>query len=388
MRAQSFLSWAAFVSTAAAAPAPLFTTQNEDIIPQMYIVKLKEGIQTSDVNEVLSSHASNAKHVYNATSFRGFASKLDAASLDTIRNDSQVEYVEQDVKFYLNAYLSVTPAPWGLARIAHRNNGSNKYTFEASGGEGTCTYMIDTGINVNHPDFGGRATWLANFADDDDTDGAGHGTYTAGVVGSTTWGVAKKTQLFAIKVFTSDGTADGNNVIAAINWVAQDAQTRSCPSGTIVNMSLGGGKTQSLNDAARGLVNAGVFTVVAAGNSNEDTANTSPGSEPSVCTVGASDSSDARASFSNFGSVVDVFAPGVDIESTSYQGGSTTASGTSASSPIVAGLGAYLLALEGKQDPTALCDRIKSLSTKDKLTSLPSGTANNLAFNGNPYDTT
>ncbi|KAI0008019.1 peptidase S8/S53 domain-containing protein [Xylariaceae sp. FL0662B] len=385
MRATTFLSWSTATSLTFARPIPRFQDQNEHLIPDRYIVKMKGSTLMLDFDDAIAAHASNAKYVYNATSFRGFASNLDATSLEAVKNNPQVEYVEQDTKVYLNGYVVQDPAPWGIARISHRNNGDTSYIVDESFGEGTCTYMIDTGINVTHPDFGGRATWLENFADDDNNDGAGHGTYTAGIVGANTWGVAKKTQLFAIKVFKNDGSADGSDVIAAMNWVAQDAQTRDCPNGTIANMSLGGGKSQASNDAAAALVNAGVFVAVAAGNSNADTADFSPASEPSVCTVGASDSNDAMASFSNYGSLVDVFAPGVDIESTSYQGGSTTASGTSASSPIVAGLGAYLLTLEGKRDPTALCDRVKELATTDKLTSLPSGTANNLAFNGSPY---
>lgn len=164
-----------------------------------------------------------------------------------------------------------------------------------------------------------------NFTDDgDDSDGAGHGTWVAGLVASRDYGVAKHAQVFALKVFRSDGTTDGASIIAAMDYVVQDAATRDCPAGHVANMSLGGGFSQTSNDAADAMVNAGVFVAVAAGNSNEDAAGTSPASAPLVCTVGATDQSDLRATFSSYGEVVDVFAPGVDLESTSYQDGTVS----------------------------------------------------------------
>jgi subtilisin family serine protease len=149
-------------------------------------------------------------------------------------------------------------------------------------------------------------------------------------------------------------------------------------------MSLGGSKSTAVNSAAASAVSAGLFLAVAAGNDGANAANYSPASEPTVCTVGATDSNDARASFSNYGAVVDIFAPGVSILSTWRTGGTNTISGTSMASPHIAGLGAYLLSLEGKVSPAALCTRIQTLSTKNVITGLPSGTLNYLAFNGNP----
>ncbi|GAW21610.1 hypothetical protein ANO14919_111330 [Xylariales sp. No.14919] len=149
-------------------------------------------------------------------------------------------------------------------------------------------------------------------------------------------------------------------------------------------MSLGGSSSTSINSAARAMIAAGVFLAVAAGNSNTDASTTSPAGEPQVCTVGASTSADARASFSNYGSVVDVFAPGQDVLSTWNSGGTNTISGTSMASPHVAGLGAYLLSLEGQKAPQTLCAYIASIGTSGVLTGVPSGTANKLAFNDNP----
>lgn len=194
--------------------------------------------------------------------------------------------------------------------------------------------MIDTGIKVTHEEFEGRAEWLQNFTDDgNDDDGGGHGTWVAGLVASRTYGVAKKSRVFALKVFRDDGGADGAGIIAAMDFVARDAGTRpGCERGSVANMSLGGGYSQTSNDATDAMVNAGVFVAVAAGNSNVDAKDTSPASAPLACTVGATDSSDAKASFSSFGDVVDVWAPGVDLQSTSYQGGSVSPKGPFSSS--------------------------------------------------------
>ena len=171
-----------------------------------------------------------------------------------------------------------------------------------------------------------------------------------------------------------------------MNFVATDSQTRSCPNGTVANMSLGGGYSASSNSAAAAMVKAGVFLAVAAGNDGKNAANYSPASEPTVCTVGATTSADAIASYSNFGTLVDIFAPGSSILSTWI--GTTTAtntiSGTSMATPHVAGLAAYLLTLLGKKTPAALCAYIASTANSGVITGIPSGTINKLAFNGNP----
>jgi subtilisin family serine protease len=171
-----------------------------------------------------------------------------------------------------------------------------------------------------------------------------------------------------------------------MNYVTSDVKTRSCPNGAVANMSLGGATSSAVNSAAAAMVKAGVFLAVAAGNENTDAKNSSPASESTVCTVGASTSSDARASFSNYGSVVDIFAPGQNILSSWI--GSTTAtntiSGTSMATPHITGLGAYLLALLGSKTPAQLCAYIASTAQSGKLTGIPSGTVNKLAFNGNP----
>ncbi|OIW27679.1 subtilisin-like protein [Coniochaeta ligniaria NRRL 30616] len=367
--------------------APILSPRGAQVIHGKYIVKIKDGASSGIVDTIVGKLGSTKPHrVFKGDGFRGFASKLDGKLLDLVSKLPEVEYIEQEAIFTINAYTTQTGAPWGIARISHKAAGSTSYVYDTSAGAGTCAYVIDTGIYTAHSQFGGRATFLYNAVDSSNTDGNGHGTHVAGTIGSTTYGVAKKTNLYAVKVLDSSGSGTTSGVIAGMNFVATDAKTRSCPNGTVANMSLGGGVSTAINSAAKAIVNAGVFLAVAAGNDNTNAANSSPASEPTVCTVGATTSGDARASYSNYGAIVDIFAPGTNILSTWI--GSTSAtntiSGTSMATPHITGLGAYLLTLLGKKTPAALCAYIASTAQSGKLSGIPSGTVNKLAFNGNP----
>ncbi|KAL2158288.1 hypothetical protein VTH06DRAFT_4609 [Thermothelomyces fergusii] len=382
----------AFLPAVLAAPAaetldkraPILAARDGKVIPGKYIIKLREGANDGALDKAIRKLRTKADHVYRGK-FRGFAGKLEEDVLDAIRLLPEVEYVEEDAVVSINAYTSQTGAPWGIARLSSKGASTSTYTYDSSAGEGTCAYVIDTGIYTSHSDFGGRATFAANFVDSSNTDGNGHGTHVAGTIGGTTYGVAKKTKLYAVKVLNASGSGTTSGVIAGINFVAEDAPKRSCPKGVVANMSLGGGYSASLNSAAAALIRSGVFLAVAAGNENQNAANVSPASETTACTVGAVDSSNRKASFSNYGSVVDIQAPGVSILSTWI--GSTSAtntiSGTSMASPHIAGLGAYLLAFQGYRSPTDLCNYIRSTGVA-VVSGLPSGTTNILAFNGNP----
>ncbi|KAK4151133.1 peptidase S8/S53 domain-containing protein [Chaetomidium leptoderma] len=366
--------------------APIIAARAGRVVPGKYVIKLKEGASDDALEAAISRLGeSKADHVYRRRKFKGFASKLEAAQLDEIRSLPDVEYVEEDAIFTINALVSQSGAPWGLGRISHQAKGSTSYVYDDSAGAGTCAYVIDTGIYTAHSQFGGRATFVANFVDSSNTDGNGHGTHVAGTIGSSTYGVAKKTSLYAVKVLGSDGSGSTSGVIAGINFVADDAPKRNCPKGVVVNMSLGGGYSASINRAAAGLVDAGIFMAVAAGNDNANAANYSPASEASVCTVGSTDSSDRKSSFSNWGSYVDIQAPGSNILSTWIGGTSATntISGTSMASPHIAGLGAYFLALHGKKSPAELCNFIQANAVSNAISGLPSGTINKLANNGN-----
>ncbi|KAI2464970.1 subtilisin-like protein [Annulohypoxylon bovei var. microspora] len=366
-----------------AEPAPLIKPRGSKLVEGKYIVKLYENSAISALDDAMSNFEGDADHVYNVEGFKGFASALTADDLEKLQSHPDVEFIEQDAIMSINAYTTQSGAPWGISRLSHKS-GTSGYVYDSSAGTGTCAYVIDTGIYTEHTEFEGRATFAANYVDSSDTDGNGHGTHVAGTIGSKTYGVAKKTQLYAVKVLDSSGSGTTSGVIAGMNFVTSDVKTRSCAAGAVANMSLGGGSSSSINSAAKAMINAGIFLAVAAGNDNQNAANSSPASEPSVCTVGATTNTDARASYSNYGTVVDIFAPGSSILST-WKGGSTnTISGTSMATPHITGLGAYLLALEGNKTPQELCSYIASTALSGVLTSIPSGTVNKLAFNGNP----
>ena len=185
----------------------------------------------------------------------------------------------------------------------------------------TCS---DTGVDASHPDFGGRAKQIKSFISGQNSDGHGHGTHCSGTIGSTTYGVAKKTNVYGVKVLDNQGSGAYSGIIAGMDYVVSDSRNRQCPKGVFASMSLGGGYSAAINDAAAKLVSNGVFLAVAAGNENQDANNVSPASERSACTVGASTAQDARASFSNYGSVVDIFAPGANILSLAPGGGTVS----------------------------------------------------------------
>ncbi|KAI4618251.1 uncharacterized protein J4E87_007919 [Alternaria ethzedia] len=384
----------ALLPVALALPAPVIVPRAGAPIPGRWIVKMKNENLQNLIDVALKVLKKDPAHVYKFAGFGGFSADMADDIVELLRNLPGVDYIEQDAIVKANlgeshlekkAYTTQSSSTWGLARISHQSPGSSSYTYDTSSGAGTCAYVIDTGIYTAHPEFEGRATFLANYAGDgQNSDGNGHGTHCAGTIGSKTYGVAKQTKLYAVKVLDASGSGSNSGVIAGINFVANDAKTRSCPNGAVANMSLGGSRSTAVNAAAANAVSAGVFMAVAAGNDGADARNSSPASEPTVYTVGATDSSDRLASFSNYGSVVDILAPGVSILSTWNNGGTNSISGTSMATPHVAGLAAYILGFEGKKTPAALSSRLTTLSLKNKISGVPSGTVNNLAFNGNP----
>ncbi|KAF2994394.1 subtilisin-like serine protease [Curvularia kusanoi] len=380
-------------SAPVAQPAPLLEARQGTAIPGKYIVKMKDSGATNTTTAALKLLNKSANTVYTLNGFQGFAAEISDSVVMALRLLPTVDYIEKDAiikaafvteGFEKRALTNQTSVPWGLGRISNAKAGINTYRYDDSAGVDTCAYIIDTGIYTAHPDFEGRASFLANFAGDGTKDdGHGHGTHVAGTVGSKTYGVAKKTKLFAIKVFNSSGSGTTSGVISAINFAANDAKRRSCPKGSVANLSLAGPKSDALNTAVNKAVDSGLFVAVAAGNSAVDVSQMSPSSATSAFVVGATDSSDKFAYFSNFGTNVDGLAPGVSVLSTYNNGGTAVMSGTSMATPHVAGLAAYLLSLEGKIAPGALAARIQTLSLKDKVTSVPAGTNNYLINNGN-----
>ncbi|KAI1102361.1 oryzin precursor [Jackrogersella minutella] len=369
----------------AALAAPILTPRAE-AIPGKWIAVLKEtateGLFSTFTN-ILGG--TEPQHTYKIGSFHGYSISASDDVISSIAGLAEVAYIEPDFKISISSLTSQAAAPWGLARLSSRTTGGSDYMYDESAGEGTYAYIIDTGIFVDHPEFEGRASFGANFVDGNtnDTDENGHGTHVAGTTGSVTYGVAKKTNLIGVKVLGADGSGAISQVIAGLQWAVDDVTSKNRTGKAVGNISLGALRavSSSVNTAAANAVQSGLFLAVAAGNGNLDASLYSPASEPSVCTVGATRSDDARAPFSNYGDLVDVFAPGVDILSTWNNASTAIISGTSMATPHITGLGAYLLGLEGPRDPVALCDRIQKLATPDVVTDSQS-TNNIMAFNG------
>lgn len=321
-----------------------------------------------------------------------------------------MEYIEKDQEVHT---LSKSEpelernAPWGLARISHRDALSfgnfNKYLYSEDGGEGVDVYIIDTGTNINHVDFEGRASWGKTIPQGDkDEDGNGHGTHCSGTVAGKKYGVAKKAHIKAVKVLRSNGSGSMSDVVKGVEYAAEQhleqvsiakKGKRKGFKGSAANMSLGGGKSSILDQAVNAAVDAGLHFAVAAGNDNADSCNYSPAAAEKAVTVGASTLADERAYFSNYGKCNDIFAPGLSILSTWIGSNHSvnTISGTSMASPHVAGLLAYMLSLQPSKDsayavaditPKKLKANLISIATEGALTDVPSNTANILAWNG------
>ncbi|KAF2404545.1 subtilisin-like protein [Trichodelitschia bisporula] len=369
--------------------APLIQPRAAETIPGKYIVVLKPNGPSA--GEIFADLAGGAlasvrrERTYDLGGFKGFAASLSDAQVEALKGDSKVAYIEADGIAHTQAAITQSDAPWGLGRISHRSKGVSDYAYDTSAGEGTCAYIVDTGIYAEHPEFEGRATFVKDVAGSATTDDNGHGTHVAGTIGSRSYGVAKKTKLYGIKVLDSSGSGAWSDIVTGIQLAVSHSKTQSCPKGVVVNMSLGGGKQQSVNDAVAAAVDAGLFFAVAAGNDGQDFSSTSPASEPKAFAVGASDVNDKLASFSNYGRTLGVIAPGVNVLSTWNDGGNNTISGTSMATPHVAGLGAYLLGLSGPLTPAQLKSKIQSSATSGAISiTYPAslGTPNKLAYNG------
>ncbi|MDN3241110.1 S8 family serine peptidase [Glycomyces tritici] len=289
-----------------------------------------------------------------------------------------VAFVEQNAVVSIDAVQS--PATWGIDRIDQVNLPlSNSYEYLGTG-SGVHAYIVDTGINASHTEFTGRVGNGYDFIQNDATpqDGNGHGTHVAGTVGGTTYGVAKNVTLHGVRVLDNAGSGTTAGVVNGINWVATNAIKPA-----VANMSLGGGYSASLNNAVTAAVNSGVTFAVAAGNEDQDACNVSPASAPAAITVAASDNADVRAYFSNFGSCVDVFAPGVNITSAWHTSNSATntISGTSMASPHVAGAVAVYLGLNPSASTSAVASWVTGNASENKISDVQ-GSPNLLLYTG------
>ncbi|OBT63094.1 hypothetical protein VE03_07470 [Pseudogymnoascus sp. 23342-1-I1] len=394
---QSLIALAAcFLPLIAAAPieaqnAKIRSPGTQDIIPDSYIVVFNKGVNDADiesefasVSRILSKRSSAHKgvgHKYTSTGFKGYQIHTDTASIGEIASSPLVAWVEKDGKVHASALETRDGATWGLGRISHKATGSKSYIYDSSAGEGSTVYVVDTGIYIDHEEFEGRATWGANYIEGSpDTDENGHGTHCAGTIAGASYGVASKAKLVAVKVLDGDGSGSNSGVIGGIDFVGKNGGDGK----SVLSMSLGGSYSAALNSAVESTIAAGVTVVVAAGNDNADASNYSPASVKAAITVGATDSTDNRASFSNFGAILDVFAPGVDVKSAwiGSKSASNTISGTSMATPHVAGLAAYFIGLGGLSSPAAVAAKIQSTAIEG-LVKDPKSTNNLIAYNGN-----
>lgn len=346
-----------------------------------YIVKVVPG-KSAAAEKALTNGGGSVKRSY-ANVFEGFLVELPDAAANGLSKNPNIEILEKDAAVEASDIQSPTPS-WGLDRVDQRTAVSGTSSFGyVSAGAGATAYIADTGI-YPHNDFAGRLSSVgySGIADGNGTvDCNGHGTHVAGTVAGTTYGIAKKATLVPVRVLGCDGRGSYSTVIAGLDWILSSANTNS-KTAAVVNMSLGGGTSTTVDAAVKRLTDSGIVVVVAAGNSNVDACTTSPARALSAITVGATTNVDYKASYSNWGSCVDINAPGSSITS-SWFGSATatnTISGTSMASPHVAGAAAVYMGLNPTASVATVTQALNAAATKDVLKGLTNGTANSLVY--------
>lgn len=359
-------------------PQAKLRRKGKDAIAEQYIVVFKD--QTTgdysvarELSDLMAAtYGGKIKHIYKHA-LNGFSARMTEGQALLLSADPRVEYVEEDG--VVTANVTQLNPPWGLDRIdqaALPLNQSYDYNYT---GAGVSVYVIDTGIRTTHTQFGGRATIAYDVFGGNGQDCHGHGTHVAGTVAGSTYGVAKDASLRAVRVINCSGSGTTSGVIAGVNWVTRN---RVLPA--VANMSLGGSPSSALDIAIQNSINSGVTYAVAAGNNSASACLYSPSRVAAAITVGSTTSTDARSSFSNFGTCVDIFAPGSGILSAGITTNTATRtlSGTSMAAPHVAGVAALYLQRFPTVTPATVRNAIVSAALTGKLTGIGTGSPNRL----------
>nr|BFE65519.1 serine protease [Dactylosporangium thailandense] len=364
---------------ALAAPEGTILGANEaGSIRDRYIVVFKDSVAADGTaaaaNRLAGQFGGQVRRSFSKT-LKGFSAQLSEKAAKRLAANSLVDYVQQDKTVSIEGGQS--GAPWGLDRIDQQYRPLNgTYTY-ANTAANVTAYILDTGVRLTHSELAGRARSGYDFVDNDTdaSDCQGHGTHVAGTVGGTTYGVAKDVKIVAVRVLGCDGSGSYSGIIAGIDWITANAQKPA-----VVNMSLGGDADGSVDQAVRNSIAAGITYAVAAGNANTDACTMSPARTAEAITVGATDETDTRASFSNYGSCLDIFAPGVSITSSSNASdtGTTVMSGTSMATPHVAGAAALYLSANPAATPSQVRDALVADATNGIVTNAGSGSPNRL----------
>ncbi|MGW5702325.1 S8 family peptidase [Amycolatopsis japonica] len=366
------------VTPAQAAEGAIVGAGAEGAVADSYIVVLKDG-STADKPSLASKFGGAIGRQYTQ-GISGFSVVLKERQAKRLAADPAVAFVEQDKVLRAEA-TQTNPPSWGLDRIDQRDlplDGKYNYSTTASN---VNVYVLDTGIRATHTDFGGRVKQGYDFVDNDTNadDGYGHGTHVAATIAGAKYGVAKGASLYPVRVLGSDGSGTTAGVISGVDWITKNAKKPA-----VANASLGGGASTALDTAVRNSIKSGVTWTIAAGNSNVNAANTSPARVTEALTVAAADRTDRRASFSNYGSVVDLFAPGVSITS-AWKDNDTatyTGNGTSFAAPHVAGAAALYLSTHTGATAAQVAQALISASTPGKVTNPGSGSPNRTLYVG------
>ncbi|WP_327716155.1 S8 family peptidase [Streptomyces sp. NBC_00490] len=365
---------------AAPAEGKVLAAGSPTAIKDSYIVTLKKGStgfrSTSAAGKNLVKEYGGAVKKTFGTALNGYSVTLSAAEAKRLAADPAVASVEQNQRVHVDATQS--SAPWGLDRIDQAALPlSGTYTYPDTAGSGVTAYVIDTGVRITHAQISGRASYGYDAVDGDTTasDGNGHGTHVATTIAGSTYGVAKKAKIVAVRVLDNAGSGTTAGVVAGIDWVTAN---HSGPS--VANLSLGGGASTALDTAVRNSIASGVTYAVAAGNSSANASSYSPARVTEAITVGATTSTDARASYSNYGSVLDIFAPGSSITAGWYTSdtATNTISGTSMATPHVAGAAAVYLAGHTSSTPAQVATALTGGATTNVVTGPGTGSPNRL----------